>query len=393
MSGRLPKIDSLMIAALLISQLYGAAAALTMDQFDRQARRHIETLEWSRRGDGILSAGDRESLRDFSRTRSISMHDGTERRIDLTWIKRTLDDLDTVKGSGPKARRLRRQYTEVLGYSLDGFRRNVLAAPAPSDLTSDDMRRVLDEVTKETTRLPAGQEADYSRTGTLLVGDKFFAQDIEGEITAMKRSGSGSDSSSGFTRTTSGSRGGTGGSSGYSSTDGSSSAGSSFSSGQTSSKQSRSNPVRTTGRTSSSRRTTRPVQVNKTGSKTSRPTIKPKREKKNPVQKKKPKPKPRPKKPQSKKHSMKALMKIVYWIIVALTLLFVFGLVVYIYQSIQKNINPKQRQDSMPASPLPPELDEPQKLYLRAREAARKGQVTLGIRLMTMACLLLLDEK
>ena len=339
----------------------------------------------------IILEGYRFDNLSASRLRKIAVFSqiDTEMRkiqIDLSWINDVVDQI-----SDEPSERKRKWYLENLMDTLSGLRKDFADTTSFAGATKEEMKNALDRASKGFA--PVSKKIQKGCYGSESLSNERceqYSEAIDGEIISVKSasgeisggsqgnySGGGQgDFSGGFGSSGgSGSTNGTGGSSG--SSQNFASRNSQQNSGGIPGEQRKvpQNTSNTNSYRSSTSQSSRPSQP---------PPPEPKRERLKP-----------PPSPASKSDSdfLKTIGKVLYWFIVAITIGAFLVMLYMIIKSITKNVSLKDKNILLGNAPLPEQVAEAENLYSKAVKAAAQGNFEEAIRILTLASLLLLEEK
>ncbi len=386
---------------------------VSYEEFSHQLEVLITSLENTLAEDAMPSGSDLF----FPKFRRIQSPNG-KIVLNLKWIHRTLNDI-----KNEKSLKKRKIFMKIFINNLEGLRKDIENSTFKDDPSHEEMLEALEKVDKNVAKLPS--QINSSMEGGRSNGSN-YSQKIDGDVIAFKIQNTGknstnSSSSSNYTTSrgtgtrsttsssnnysTSSSNSGTNSSSSGSSTSNlNSTNGSSNVNGSTSNTSSNSGSTQnsvqqTNSQTGSSSRTNNNNRSNMRNSNNKRNSqsrnVRPKRKKiaRKPKKRTEPKrPKPKPKK-KSDSGFFKILLKILYWIIVIIVILFAIGLIFFLVKTIRENMKPDDPNVSVETSLLPEEKAPPDTLYDKAIKAAAAGDYENGIRLLTIASLIILDEK
>ncbi|MCK5687008.1 hypothetical protein KAJ27_22915 [bacterium] len=412
------------LAIIIILMFINAGTMLWCDisyeEFSYQLGILIDSMKNSLGEDAMPSGTDLF----FPKFRRINSHNG-KIVLNLKWVHRALNAI-----KNEKSLKKRKIFMKIFINNLAGLRKDLKKSMFKDDPSYKEMLEALDRVDKNIAKLPS--QINSSMEGKYSNGSN-YSQKIDGDVVAFKVQNTGNNSSR-FSPTNkhsrSGSRGtynnssstnnsssrstGTNNSSSFSNNTTSSSGtssgnspstnGSSNVSGTTGKISGRSGAVQTSvqqtnSQTGSSRRSsTNNTSYNRNSNnkrKTQTRNVRPKRKKVPRKPKKRTEPK-RPKPKKKKKNSsgfFKVLLKILYWLIVIMLVLFAIGLILFLIKTISENMKPDDLEISVEMSKLPEEKAPPDTLYEKAIKAAAAGDYEKGIRLLTIASLIILDEK
>jgi len=397
-----PKIIALF---LLFVQITFQATGMSVQEFDELFRRILEHRQSTISG----SLLEIQTLQNFLRKIPPKVEVFRNNRfitINLEWMSDTLEEIREDSKQQSRSAAL-----ETFFENVEGLRSEIVFPKEGSGLSQQEIRDALARVLGKVKPLRPKIELCTQFQGNLSeeISDE-FSEDFDGDIVAIKVENEGEQSSSEGWSSSEGSGGsynsgssgkfcgsvGNSGSGGFSvSGDGSASHGSGgqrFGGGGGNQSVYNSN----SGYTPSTPSTFRPQfsdgkspQANTPPKFRALPSPPPPPQKPEPP----PPPPPPPTSPDSDSGWLKAFFKLIYYLVVALSVIAFLALLYFVIRSIRKNLARQNRTVVLGKAPLLNEKEEPKGLYEEALSAANSRNFDKAIRLMTLAILLLLDEK